>query len=89
LLSDQGIMNVAMGYRERSALVDTVAVAEAAGASTTGDVPDTTGSVYLRIADGISIELFLVPVGLDSSYGLVAEELAPAGSAFAVHRGEG
>src|SRR5690606_14730301 len=66
LLSDQGIMNVAMGYRERSALVDTVAAAEAAGASVTGDVPDTTGSVYLRIADGISIELFLVPVGLDA-----------------------
>lgn len=89
LLSDQGIMNVAMGYRERSAVVDTVAAAESAGASTTGTVPDTTGSVYLRIADGISVELFLVPVGLDSSYGLVPEDLAPPGSPFAVRRGEG
>jgi hypothetical protein len=45
--------------------------------------------VYLRIADGISVELFLVPVGLDSSYGLVPEDLAPPGSPFAVRRGEG
>ena len=83
LLSDQGIMNVAMGYRDRSEVVDTVAAAESAGATTTTGVPDAHGSMYLRIADRLSIELFLVPAGLDASYGLEPQELAPPGSVYA------
>jgi catechol 2,3-dioxygenase-like lactoylglutathione lyase family enzyme len=82
LLSDQGIMNVAMGYRDRSEVVDTVAAAESAGATTTTGVPDAHGSMYLRITDGLSIELFLVPAGLDASYGLEPQELAPPGSVY-------
>ena len=83
LLSDQGIMNVAMGYRDRSEVVDTVAAVESAGATMTTGVPDAHGSMYLRIADGLSVELFLVPAGLDASYGLEPQELAPPGSVYA------
>ena len=83
LLSDQGIMNVALGYRDRSEVVDTVAAAESAGATTTTGVPDAHGSMYLRIADGLSVELFLVPARLDASYGLEPQELAPPGSVYA------
>ncbi|WP_150112931.1 hypothetical protein [Streptomyces violaceusniger] len=82
LLSDQGMMNVAMGYRDRSEFINHVAAAESAGATRTTEIPEVSGSVYLRIVDGISVELFLVPVGLDASFGLVPEELAPPGNVF-------
>jgi catechol 2,3-dioxygenase-like lactoylglutathione lyase family enzyme len=69
LLSDQGIMNAAIGYRDRTEMVRAHAAATAMGATATTDVPDLSGSVYLRLAAELSFELLLVPHGLDGAYG--------------------
>ena len=71
LLSDQGIMNAALGYRDRTDMVRATAAATALGATATTAVPEVAGSVYLRLADGLSFEQLLVPAGLDDLYGFV------------------
>jgi len=71
LLSDQGIMNAALGYRDRTDMVRATAAATALGATATTAVPEIAGSVYLRLADGLSFEQLLVPAGLDDLYGFV------------------
>jgi hypothetical protein len=71
-------MNAAIGYRDRTELVRAHAAATAMGASATTDVPDVSGSVYLRLADELSFELLLVPHGLDGAYGFTPRA-APGG----------
>ncbi|WP_170322241.1 VOC family protein [Acrocarpospora macrocephala] len=83
LLSDQGIMNVAIGHRDRAEMLDALAAAESLGASTTTDPPPVSGATYLRISDRLSVELLLVPPDLDGAYGFSPQDLAPPGSAFA------
>ena len=39
-----------------------------------------SGSVYLRLADGLSFEQLLVPPGLDAAYGFAAQS-RPSGAA--------
>jgi catechol 2,3-dioxygenase-like lactoylglutathione lyase family enzyme len=73
LLSDQGIMNAALGYRDRAELARAHAAATALGASATTDVPEVAGSVYLRLADGLSFEQLLVPPELDAMYGFTPQ----------------
>jgi hypothetical protein len=80
LLSDQGIMNAAVGYRDRAQLVRAHAAATALGASATTAVPAASGSVYLRLAEGLSFEQLLVPPGLDAAYGFAAQP-RPSGGA--------
>lgn len=77
LLSDQGIMNAAFGYRDRSELVRAHAAVTAVGASATTDVPSESGSVYLRLAEGLSFEQLLVPPDLDAAYGFVPQPSPP------------
>jgi catechol 2,3-dioxygenase-like lactoylglutathione lyase family enzyme len=73
LLSDQGIMNAAIGYRDRAEMLRAHTAATALGATATTDVPSVSGSVYLRLAGGISFELLLVPHGLDEVYGFAPQ----------------
>ena len=80
LLSDQGIMNAAIGYRDRARMVHAQAAAMALGASATTATPAVSGSVYLRLADGLSCEQLLVPPGLDAAYGFTAQA-RPSGAA--------
>jgi catechol 2,3-dioxygenase-like lactoylglutathione lyase family enzyme len=86
LLSDQGLMNIAIGYRERSTLARHVEAAEAAGATKSVPVPESSGSTYLRLDDRLSVEMLLVPPGLDEHFGYVPQDLAPPGNAFATRR---
>lgn len=83
LLSDQGLMNIAIGYRDRTPLTDDVAAAQAAGATATVEVPEFSGSTYLRLDDRLSVEMLLVPPDLDEHFGYVPQDLAPPGNAFA------
>ena len=83
LLSDQGLMNIAIGYRDRASLAADVAAAEAVGARSTVEIPDSSGSTYLRLDDRLSVEMLLVPPDLDEHFGYVPQELAPPGNAFA------
>lgn len=82
LLSDQGIMNVALGYREPAAMATALAAAQSIGASASGAAPQVAGGVYLRIMDRLSLEMLLVPPALDTLYGFDSKELAPPGIAF-------
>lgn len=86
LLSDQGIMNVAVGYRDRAEMADALAAAHSFGSQATAPPPAVSGGIYLRAEDRLSIELLLVPAGLDEDYGFVRQELAPPGSAYASPR---
>lgn len=86
LLSDQGLMNVALGYRDAPALASAVADAEATGAPKSVDTPTVSGSTYLRLRDQLSVEMLLVPPGQDEHFGYVPQPLAPAGNLFAVPR---
>lgn len=82
LLSDQGIMNAALGFRDRALIADAVDAASSLGATASNEVPDVSGGVYLRIVDRLSVEMLLVPPALDVLYGFRSEELAPPGIAF-------
>ena len=88
LLSDQGIMNIALGYRDRDEVVRAHAAATALGATATMPVPVESGGLYLRLVDRLSLELLLVPEELDGSYGFLPQELAAAGSVYAVNTEE-
>jgi len=77
LLSDQGIMNAALGYRDRTELLRAHTAATAMGATATTDVPELSGSVYLRLADDLSFEQLLVPPGLDGVYGFTPRATSP------------
>jgi len=81
LLSDQGIMNAAIGYRDRAQMLRAHAAATALGATATTEVPDVSGSVYLRLAGGISFEQLLVPHGLDEVYGFAPQVARPGAAA--------
>ncbi|GAA0934890.1 VOC family protein [Pseudonocardia zijingensis] len=78
LLSDQGIMNAAFGYRDRSDLVRAHTAVTSMGATTSTDVPSVAGSVYLRLAEGLPFEQLLVPRDLDAVYGFVPQPNPPA-----------
>ncbi|MET0454044.1 MAG: VOC family protein [Mycobacterium sp.] len=82
LLSDQGFMNVAMGYRDRAELLRAREAAESLGARSTAGMPDVSGGFYLRIVDDLSVEMVLVPKEFASSYGFEPQELAPPGSPY-------
>lgn len=81
LLSDQGIMNVAIGYRDRDEMLHALAAAESLGASASTPPPDVSGGVYLRIVDRMSVELLLVPEELDAAYGFERQGQLPPGRA--------
>lgn len=79
-LSDQGIMNAAIGYRDQNELDRALTAAKALGASASTAAPTVSGGVYLRILDGLSIELLLVPSELDEVYGFKPRSPGSAGT---------
>lgn len=88
LLSDQGIMNVAVGYRDQVEIADALAVAESIGAPPTLEAPTSSGSTYIRLDNRLSVELLLVPAELDAHFGYVPQELAPPGNVYATKRAD-
>jgi catechol 2,3-dioxygenase-like lactoylglutathione lyase family enzyme len=69
LLSDQGFMNIALGFRDRGGLVTTFDAMIAAGCTTGNPLPDVAGGTYLSTPDGLSVELLVAPRELDAEYG--------------------
>lgn len=71
-LSDQGIMNVAVGWRERAQLEDLYARLDAAGYPISCELPPPpAGATYLRDDQGHSLEILAVPREFDAQYGFV------------------
>ncbi|GAA0975544.1 hypothetical protein GCM10009555_033600 [Acrocarpospora macrocephala] len=81
-LSDQGFMNVAMGYRDRDELLRAREASERLGIRSTAGMPAVSGGFYLRLVDNLSVEMLLVPEQFASSYGFEPQELAPPGSPY-------
>ena len=69
LLSDQGFMNIALGFRDRAGLVETFDALSAAGCTTGNPLPEVAGGTYVRTPDGLSLELLVAPRELDAEYG--------------------
>lgn len=86
LLSDQGIMNVAVGYRDQTEIAAAIAAASTLGVFPTLDVPTSSGSTYIRLDDRLSVELLLVPEDLDAHFGYVPQDIAPPGNIHAPKR---
>jgi catechol 2,3-dioxygenase-like lactoylglutathione lyase family enzyme len=69
LLSDQGFMNIALGFRERADLVAAFARLEAAGCTARSPLPELAGGTYVTTPDGLSLELLVAPRELDAGFG--------------------
>lgn len=70
LLSDQGVMNIALGYRDRAAIDDAMARAKSGGGSLNAPLADTVpAATYAKDPLGNSIEMLWIPAKLDVDYG--------------------
>ncbi|MHB8692080.1 MAG: hypothetical protein ACYDHH_12615 [Solirubrobacteraceae bacterium] len=68
-LSDQGFMNVALGYREEALLSDTYDRVIKNGYRDNFQVPHISGGTYLNDDQGNTLEFLLVPREFDPSFG--------------------
>ena len=70
-LSDQGLMNVAVGYRQRADLPPLVETLSAAGSPPTSPLLDNQlpAGAYVHAPDGTSVEVLAVPPEFDSATG--------------------
>jgi catechol 2,3-dioxygenase-like lactoylglutathione lyase family enzyme len=76
LLSDQGIMNIAIGYREREAAERAIARAVAGGCTLNAPlVEGEVAATYVSDPLGNSLELLCVPESLDAAFGWVARQI--------------
>ena len=71
MLSDQGFMNVALGFRHRAGLVETFEQLSKLGCTSGTPLPPVAGGTYLTTPDPFSIELLVAPRELDAEYGFV------------------
>jgi len=69
LLSDQGMMNVALGYRRPEPLAAAYGRLTQAGYRTNVQPPTSTGAAYMLDGEGNSLELLLTPREFDDSFG--------------------
>jgi len=70
-LSDQGMMNIAVGYRERPAIDRAIARAVAGGCTVNAPLADTEPTAtYVTDPLGNSLEMIFIPSRLDADYGL-------------------
>jgi catechol 2,3-dioxygenase-like lactoylglutathione lyase family enzyme len=76
LLSDQGIMNIALGYREREAAERAIARAVAGGCTLNAPlVEGEAAATYVSDPLGNSLELLCVPESMDAAFGWVARQI--------------
>ncbi|XNL82116.1 VOC family protein [Actinomadura madurae] len=78
LLSDQGFLNVAIGYRDQTDAVAAVAALTELGCRLRRALPSYVGGTYLTTADGLSIEVVVMPREFDPVYGFVPAPGVPA-----------
>lgn len=77
-LSDQGIMNIALGYRERRSLEDALSRAIEAGSTMNAPLGGHMGgATYITDPQGQSLEMLCLPVGFEEAYGFVARPSFP------------
>jgi catechol 2,3-dioxygenase-like lactoylglutathione lyase family enzyme len=69
LLSDQGFMNVAVGFREKAELDTTYARFARGGYRDNHEPPKVAGGTYVNDAQGNSLELLIAPRELDAAFG--------------------
>ena len=70
-LSDQGFMNVAVGFRDGVRLRETYERVLANGYTATAEAPTDGGGTYLYDDQGTSLELMISPRELDERFGYV------------------
>jgi catechol 2,3-dioxygenase-like lactoylglutathione lyase family enzyme len=75
LLSDRGMMNIALGFREQDALAETYARVEAAGYRDNFRMPQFAGGTYLNDAQGNTLEVLIAGRELDHSFGFAPHPL--------------
>jgi catechol 2,3-dioxygenase-like lactoylglutathione lyase family enzyme len=75
LLTDQGFMNVALGYRDKAAMNDTYERFVAGGYRDNARPPQVAGGTYVNDAQGNSLEILLAPRELDSTFGFQPQPL--------------
>jgi catechol 2,3-dioxygenase-like lactoylglutathione lyase family enzyme len=68
-LSDQGFMNVAVGFRDVESLQEVYARVVAAGYRDNASPSTVSGGTYVNDSQGITVELLLMPRELDESFG--------------------
>ncbi len=69
LLSDQGFMNVALGFRDRRELNDAFDALLAAGCTSPTRPPEVAGGTYVTTPGNLSIEMLVAPREVDPEYG--------------------
>lgn len=69
LTSDQGFMNIALGFREEQNLLAASERLASCGFRATVPPPEGMGACYLVGPDGISLELLLFPQGYEDQFG--------------------
>ena len=69
LLSDQGFMNGAIGFRSKAAYDETYARFAAGGYHDNNEPPPVAGGTYVVDAQGTSLEILLGPRELDHAFG--------------------
>ena len=77
LLSDRGLMNVAIGFREQDALAETYARVEAGRLPRQLPNAGVAGGTYLNDAQGNTLELLIAGRELDPSFGFAAPPPLP------------
>jgi catechol 2,3-dioxygenase-like lactoylglutathione lyase family enzyme len=75
LLSDQGFMNVALGFRDRLPLADTFDRVVASGYRANAGPPRVAGGTYLNDDQGNSVEILLSPREFDPGFGFTPQPL--------------
>jgi catechol 2,3-dioxygenase-like lactoylglutathione lyase family enzyme len=75
LLTDQGFMNVAVGFREKAAMDEVYARFTAGGYRDNARPPQVAGGTYVYDDQGNSLEILLAPRELDSTFGFAPQPL--------------
>ena len=78
LLSDQGFMNIAIGYRDGTSLEAAIGRAEALGCTLNAPLPKRPApATYLTDTEGASVEALCIPREYEAFYGFAPSTLFP------------
>jgi catechol 2,3-dioxygenase-like lactoylglutathione lyase family enzyme len=75
LLSDRGMMNIALGFREQEALEEVYGRVEKAGYRDNNRMPKLAGGTYLNDAQGNTLEVLIAARELDPGFGFAPQPL--------------